>query len=59
MAKNIGEVKVPDGVDVGKANLIIKWLIDAEEENNRTGRDSDTAMVQKIGKRIRDDVRCL
>ncbi|MBR3313095.1 MAG: hypothetical protein IKG18_03050 [Atopobiaceae bacterium] len=59
MAKNLSELKVPDGVDVGKANLIIKWLIDVEEENNRTGRDSDTTMVQRIGKRIWDDVRCL
>lgn len=55
----IEKVVVPDGVDNAKANRLIKWLLEIENENNRTGKLSNPAMVQKIGKRIQDDVRCL
>lgn len=55
----IEKVVVPDGVDNAKANRLIKWLLEIEDENNRTGKLNNPAMVQKIGKRIQDDVRCL
>ena len=51
--------KVVDDVDKAKANVIIKWLIEIEEENNRTKKLTDKAMIQRIGKRIQDDARCL
>ena len=58
MAK-LEDLKVPEGVDPAKANRLIKWIIDVEAENDKTGQLSDSAMVQKIGKRIQSDVKCL
>lgn len=48
-----------DEVDLSKANSIIKWLLDIEDENDKTKKYSDPEMIQKIGKRIQDDVKCL
>lgn len=48
-----------DEVDLSKANSIIKWLLDIEDENDKTKKYSDSEMIQKIGKRIQDDVKCL
>lgn len=58
MAK-LEDLKVPEGVDPVKANRLIKWIIDVEAENDKTGQLNDLAMVQKIGKRIQSDVKCL
>lgn len=46
-------------VDPSKAMKIIKWLLSVEDENDKTKKASDPEMVQKIGKRIQDDVRCI
>lgn len=46
-------------VDPAKAMKIIKWLLSVEDENDKTKKASDPEMVQKIGKRIQDDVRCI
>ena len=46
-------------VDPSKAMKIIKWLLSLEDENDKTKKASDSEMVQKIGKRIQDDVRCI
>lgn len=46
-------------VDSSKAMKIIKWLLSVEDENDKTKKASDPEMVQKIGKRIQDDVRCI
>lgn len=51
--------KTYDGVDKKKANGIIKWLIEAEDKNLKTGAYKDPQMVQRIGKRIQEDVKCL
>lgn len=48
-----------DEVDLSKANGIIKWLLDIEDENDKTKKYGDSEMIQKIGKRIQDDVKCL
>lgn len=58
MAK-LEDLKVLEGVDPAKANRLIKWIIDIEAENDKTGQLNDSAMVQKIGKRIQSDVKCL
>lgn len=55
----IEDIEVPMGVDQAKANRLIKWIIDIEAENDKTGQLNDSAMVQKIGKRIQSDVKCL
>lgn len=55
----IEDIEVPAGVDQAKANRLIKWIIDIEAENDKTGQLNDSAMVQKIGKRIQSDVKCL
>lgn len=55
----IDDIEVPAGVDKAKANRLIKWIIDIEAENDKTGQLNDSAMVQKIGKRIQSDVKCL
>lgn len=54
-----GDITLPDGVDQKKAERLIKWLIKLEDDNDRTHRFDDSAMVQKIGKQIKDDIRCL
>lgn len=46
-------------VNPSKAMKIIKWLLSVEDENDKTKKASDPEMVQKIGKRIQDDVRCI
>lgn len=58
MAK-LEDLKVPEGIDTSKANRLIRWIIDVEAENDKTGQLNDAAMVQKIGKRIQSDVKCL
>jgi len=58
MAK-LEDLTVPEGVDPAKANRLIEWIIDIEAENDKTGQLNDSAMVQKIGKRIQSDVKCL
>lgn len=56
---HLEELEIPDGVDPAKAVRLIKWIIDVEAENDKTGLLNDPAMVQKIGKRIQSDVKCL
>lgn len=46
-------------VDHSKAMQIIKWLLLVEDENDKTKKATDPEMVQKIGKRIQDDVKCI
>lgn len=53
------DIEVPEGVDLAKANRLIQWIVNIEADNDKTGQLSDAAMVQKIGKRIQSDVRCL
>ena len=48
-----------DEVDLSKAKGIIKWLLEIEDENDKTKKYGDSEMIQKIGKRIQDDVKCL
>lgn len=52
-------VSTTDEVDLPRANSIIKWLLDIEDENDKTKKYGDSEMIQKIGKRIQDDVKCL
>lgn len=56
---NSGSVEVPEGVDRGKANRLIKWILALEDENDKTKRYSDSEMIQKIGKEIQGDVKCI
>lgn len=52
-------VDIPEGIDMNKVKGIIKWLITAEDKNNKTGEYKDPQMVQRIGKKIQEDVKCL
>lgn len=53
------ELPVPEGVDKSKALSLIEWIINAESENDKTHRESDPGMIQRIGKKIQGDVKCL
>jgi hypothetical protein len=53
------DLKVPEGIDPAKAIILIRWLIEIENENGKTGQFSNATMVQKIGKRIQSDIKCL
>jgi hypothetical protein len=53
------EMPLPEGIDIEKANVLIRWIVKIEDENDKTGRWNDSAMVQRIGKRIQSDVKCL
>lgn len=54
-----GSIELPEGVDYGKANQLIRWILSLEDENDRTKKCSDSEMIQKIGKRIQGDVKCI
>lgn len=56
---NLGSVEIPEGVDLGKANRLIKWILALEDENDKTKKYSDREMVQKIGKEIQGDIKCI
>lgn len=56
---NLGSVEVPEGVDRVKANRLIKWILAQEDENDKTKKFSDPEMIQKIGKQIQGDVKCI
>lgn len=56
---NLGNVEVPEGVELGKANRLIKWILALEDENDKTKKYSDAEIVQKIGKEIQGDVKCI
>lgn len=53
------QIKLPDGVDAAKANRIIKWIVEAEAENNKTSKKTDNEMIHEIAKQIQSDVKCL
>lgn len=55
----LGDVRLPDNVDQKKANRLINWIVDLEDDNDKTARYDDSAMIQKIGKQIKDEVKCL
>lgn len=55
----LGDVQLPDNVDQKKANRLIKWIVDLEDDNDKTARYDDFAMIQKIGKQIKDEIKCL
>lgn len=57
--KSLADIKLPDGVDQKKAERLIKWLINLEDDNDKTHRYNDSMMIQKIGKQIKDDVKCI
>lgn len=57
--KSLSDTKLPDGVDQKKAKRLIKWLINLEDDNDKTHRYNDSMMIQKIGKQIKDDVKCI
>lgn len=50
---------LPDGVQKDKVVRIIKWLLTVEADNDKTGQSTDSEMIQKIGKQIRGEVKCL
>jgi tetrahydromethanopterin S-methyltransferase subunit G len=50
---------LPNGLSQAKANALIKWLVAIEDDNDKTHRYSDSEMIQKIGKKIQGDVKCL
>lgn len=56
---DFGQIKLPEGVDAAKANRIIKWIIEAEAENNKTSKKTDSEMIHEIAKRIQSDAKCL
>ena len=56
---SLGNIEVPEGVDRGKANRLIKWILAFEDENDKTKKLSDPEMIQKIGKEIQGDVKCI
>lgn len=56
---DIEAVDIPEGIDKNKVKSIIKWLITAEDKNTKTGEYKDPQMVQRIGKKIQEDVKCL
>ncbi len=55
----LGDVQLPDNVDQKKANRLINWIVDLEDDNDKTARYDDFAMIQKIGKQIKDEIKCL
>lgn len=55
----LGDVQLPDNVDQKKANRLINWIVDLEDDNDKTARYDDSAMIQKIGKHIKDGIKCL
>lgn len=55
----LGDVQLPDNVDQKKANRLINWIVDLEDDNDKTARYDDPAMIQKIGKQIKDEIKCL
>ena len=55
----LGDVQLPDNVDQKKANRLINWIVDLEDDNDKTARYHDSAMIQKIGKQIKDEIKCL
>lgn len=57
--KSLADIKLSDGVDQKKAARLIKWLINLEDDNDKTHRYDDSTMIQKIGKQIKDDVKCI
>lgn len=56
---SLGDVQLPDDVDRAKANRLINWILDLEDDNDKTARYDDSAMIQKIGKQIKDEIKCL
>ncbi len=55
---DINDQKYQD-VKEEKAFKLIKWIITEEAENNVTKKLEDSAMIQKIGKRIQGEAKCL
>lgn len=55
----LGDVQLPDNVDQKKANRLINWIVDLEDDNDKTARYDDSAMIQMIGKQIKDEIKCL
>jgi hypothetical protein len=56
---NLGSVEIPEGVDSGKANRLIKWILELEDENDKTKKYGDSEIIQKIGKEIQGDIKCI
>lgn len=53
------DIEIPDGVDCSKANRLIKRILELEDENDKTKKYSDRDMIQKIGKEIQGDIKCI
>ena len=58
MSKQV-QNSLPEGVQKDKVVRLIKWLLTVEADNDKTGQSTDSEMIQKIGKQIRGEVKCL
>ena len=53
------QTPLPEGIQKDKVARLIKWLLSVEADNDKTGQSTDGEMIQKIGKQIRGEVKCL
>ena len=42
------DLKVPEGIDPAKAIILIRWLIEIENENGKTGQFSNATMAKEF-----------
>lgn len=59
MAVGLTDLKVPEGVDVAKAQRLIHWIVKLESENDKTNRYNSNEMIHKILTQIQSDVKCI
>lgn len=56
---SLGDIQLPDDVDQAKASRLINRIRALEDDNDKTARYDDSTMIQKIGKLIKEEIKCL
>lgn len=52
--------KIPDDLSQEKADRLIKWILDLEDENNkRAQKRDDKYMARQIANHIQSEAKCL
>lgn len=52
--------KIPDGLNQEKADRLIRWILDLEDENNkRAQKKDDKSMARQIANHIKSEAKCL
>lgn len=59
MAMKDDEIPVSTNIDEPTAERLIRWIVSAEAENNKTNKRDDSEMIRYIAKHIQEEVRCL